>query len=190
MSSRALYGFIAAACLSSAAAVGAQTQAAQASPAAKAEPAGSPTVTVIGCVQKENSILKDKPVGGDLGMRDEFVLTNSKLSTGAPSTDQAAPAAEPPATDPVGTSGSASNFGKVYRLTGDKESDLKALVGQRVEISGAFKNEADAKTELSTIGTSGRTPAGELTRQNTPEITIASVKPSAASASCTGAGIK
>lgn len=180
MSSRVLYGLIAAVCLSGVTAIGAQSQATPASPAAAAPATESPVVTVIGCVQKETAVLKGNvATAAEPGMGDEFVLTNSKLSTGAPSTDQPAPA-EPAATDPVGTSGSASNFGKVYRVTGDKESDLKAFVGQRVEISGAFKNEADAKTELSTVGTSGRT-AGELTKQNTPEITIATIKPSTGS---------
>ena len=179
MTSRAVYGFITAACLSGAVAVSAQSQAAPPSPAAGAQAADSPVVTVIGCVQKETSVLKgNAATAAEPGMGDEFVLTNSKLSTGAPATDQSPAPAEPPA-GAVGTSGSASNFGKVYRVTGDKESDLKALVGQRVEISGAFKNEADAKTELS-VGTSGRT-AGEPTKQNTPEITIAAVKPSTGS---------
>jgi len=168
--SRGLYGFIAAACLSGAAVVGAQSQATPPSPAAGAQPADSPVVTVTGCVQKETAVLKgNAATAAEPGMGDEFVLTNSKLSTGAPA------AGDPPA--PAEASGSASNFGKVYRVTGDKESDLKAFVGQRVEISGAFKNAADAKTELSTVGTSGRT-AGEPSKQNTPEITIAAVKPS------------
>jgi hypothetical protein len=177
MSSRAVYGFIAATCLSSVVAVGAQSQATPPSPAAGAQSADSPVVTVIGCVLKENAVLKKGPAAGDVGMGDEFVLTNSKLSPGDKSTDPAPPAATPPAGDPVGTSGSASNFGKVYRVTGDKEKDLQTYVGQRVEISGAFKNASDAKTELS----AGRSPAGELTTQNTPEITIASVKVSSGS---------
>ena len=184
MSSRVLCGLIAAVCLSGVTAIGAQSQATPASPPAAAPSTDSPVVTVIGCVQKETAVLKANPAtAAEPGMGDEFVLTNSKLSTGAPAMDQPAPA-DPPAADPVGTSGSASNFGKVYRVTGDKESDLKAFVGQRVEISGAFKNEADAKTELSTAGTSGRT-AAELSKTNTPEITIATIKPS--TGSCGGA---
>ena len=183
MSSRVRCGFIAAACFSGVTAIGAQSQAPQASPAAAKD---SPVVTVIGCVQKETSVLKENPATAAVGMGDEFVLTNSKLSTGAPSTDQPPAAAAAPTGEPVGTSGSASNFGKVYRVTGDKENELKTYVGQRVEISGAFKNEADAKAELSTVGTSGRA-AGELTRGNTPEITIVSIKPS--TGSCVGGGL-
>jgi hypothetical protein len=184
MSSRVLCGLIAAVCLSGVTAIGAQSQATPASPPAAAAATDSPVVTVIGCVQKETLVLKGNAATAvEPGMSDEFVLTNSKLSTGAPSKDEpAAPTAAP--ADPVGTSGSASNFGKVYRVTGDKETDLKAFVGQRVEISGAFKNEADAKSELSTVGTSGRT-AGEPTKQNTPEITITAIKPS--TGSCGGA---
>ena len=75
---------------------------------------------------------------------------------------------------------------KLVIYTAYEENELKTYVGQRVEISGAFKNEADAKAELSTVGTSGRA-AGELTRGNTPEITIVSIKPS--TGSCVGAGL-
>ena len=184
MSSRVLCGLLASACLSGVTAIAAQSPAAQTSPAASSN---SPVITVIGCVQKETSVLKENPATAAVGMGDEFVLTNSKLSTGAPSTDQPPAAAAPPAGEPVGTSGSASNFGKVYRVTGDKENELKTYVGQRVEISGAFKNEADAKTELSAVATSGRAVSGELTRANTPEITIVAIKPS--TGSCVGGGL-
>jgi hypothetical protein len=185
MSSRMLCGLIASACLSGATVIGAQSPAPQTTTPALGASSKSPVITVIGCVQKETSVLKENPAATAVGMGDEFVLTNSKLSTGAPSTDQPAAATEPPAGDPIGTSGSASKFGKVYRVTGDKENELKTSVGQRVEISGAFKNEADAKTELSAA--SGRAVSGELTRGNTPEITIVSIKPS--TGSCVGGGI-
>jgi len=189
MSCRVLNGMIAAVCLSGVTALSAQTPAqppAQPpSPTAAAQAADSPIVTVIGCVQKETAVIKGNAAGAEPGMGDEFVLTNSKLSPGAPSTAEPPSPTDPKSADPVGTSGSASNFGKVYRVTGDKETDLKSLVGQRVQISGVFKNEADAKTELSTVGTSGRA-AAEITKENTPEITISSVKPS--TASCAGGG--
>ncbi len=60
-------------------------------------------------------------------------------------------------------------------MTGDKESELKPYVGQRVEITGAFKNETDAKAEIASMGKGDK--AGELTPTNTPEITIAAIKP-------------
>jgi|SRR5262245_26435570 len=142
-------------------------------------------ITVSGCIQKENSVLKKNPISANVGMSDEFVITNATLKK-----DQAAAEpkseAEPPASAPVGTSGSASNFGKVFRLTGQQEQDLKAFVGQRVEIAGTFKNDDDAKAELGAVGTSGRAVPGEPTVENTPEITVTSVKPVAGTCSPIG----
>ena len=134
------------------------------------------SITVAGCVQKESDVLKRSAMAGNAGMGDEFVLTNASLTpAGAPSErpeQEAKPAAEP-----TGTSGASSkNFGKVYRMTGDKESELKSYIGQRVEIAGSFKKESDAQREMSPTGTSGA-PAAELTTANTPEFTIASIKP-------------
>ena len=153
--------------LAATAAIGAQQQSSP-DPAAAAPQAPQTPITVAGCVQKEATVLKRDPAKGevgDVGMGDEFVLTNSQLNP--------APDAPPPA---VGTSGSVGNFGKVYRVTGDKEAALKASVGQRVEITGTFKQDVDAKAELGAAGTGGRAIAGELTTANTPEITISAVK--------------
>ena len=148
------------------AAIGAQQQ--NPPDKAAAAPQGEQTpIVVAGCVQKETTVLKRDPAQGEVGaagMGDEFVLTNSQLN---PTPDV------PPA---AGASGSVGNFGKVYRVTGEKEAELKASVGQRVEITGTFKQEADAKAELGAIGTSGRAIPGELTTANTPEITISAIK--------------
>lgn len=129
----------------------------------------SPVVTVAGCVQKESNVLKRNPVAGNVGMDDEFVLTNAALGASeAPKPDAAPPAAA------IGTSGSPGNFGKVYRVTGDKEAELKSYVGQRVEISGTFKDKEPVADAMSSVGTSGKT---ELTPANTREITIDAIKP-------------
>jgi hypothetical protein len=141
------------------------------------------SITVSGCVLKESSVLKRGAIGSatmGAGMGDEFVLTQAKLSDSKTATEKPEAGAAPAQpNEPAGTSGSA-NFGKVYRLTGEKENDLKNYVGQRVEIVGMFKHEEDAKAEAGAVGTSGR-PAGELTTANTPEITITSVTPSTGS---------
>jgi hypothetical protein len=146
---------------------------AQQPPAAPAQKnaANPETVTITGCVQKEADVLKRNPVAGSVGMSDEFVLTNASLA--APSSQ--APTTEPPPPAATGTSGSAGNFGIVYRTTGDKESDLKSYVGQRVEINGTFKDKDAMKDAMSSAGAGGR--PGELTPANTPEITIDSIKP-------------
>jgi len=145
------------------------------------------SITLSGCVLKESSVLKRGAVGTatmGAGMGDEFVLTQAKLSDATTATEK--PETEPaPAqpNEPVGTSGVGNNFGKVYRLTGDKENDLKNYIGQRVQIVGMFKHEEDAKAETGAVGTGGRAPTGELTTANTPEITITSIAPSTGSCS-------
>jgi hypothetical protein len=120
-------------------------------------PQPSQTITVSGCAQRETDVLKRNPMAGNVGMADEFVLTRAELTPGgqAPATEQPE---QPTPPAPRGTSGGASDIGKVYRVTGDKESELKKYIGQRVEILGTFKHE-DARRELGTIGTSGKPPA-------------------------------
>lgn len=140
----------------------------------------SEAITVAGCVQQESAVLKRNPAAGNIGMGDEFVLTNSVKGSAAGANDVPKPDVSEPAA-PIGTSGSAGNFGTVYRLTGDKESELKGYVGKRVEITGSFKHEDKAADALGAAGTSGR--LGELTPANTREITIDSIKPVSGSCS-------
>jgi hypothetical protein len=140
--------------------------------------AQSPSLTVSGCVQKQSLVLKGAPVAANAGMDDEFVLTNAKPGA-APVAGEPAPAEPKP--EATGTSGSAGNFGIVYRLSGDKEKELKSYVGQRVEISGAVKEKEKATDAMSSAGTGAR----ELTPANTAEITVDSIKP--LSGACTPA---
>src|SRR4029079_14098069 len=125
--------------------------------------AQSPSISVAGCVQKESSVLKRTPIAGNIGMDDEFVLTNAKPSTAA---DALKPDVAP---EPTATSGATGGFGTVYRLTGDKEKELKIYVGQRVEITGAVKDKEKTTDAMSSVGTSGK--SGDLTPSNTAEIT-------------------
>jgi hypothetical protein len=159
---------------------------AQAPPSATSKTADQTTtaaaIAVAGCVQSEMSVLRRDPAAGDVGMSDEFVLIHAQLNPKAASTDQSK--AQAPAGASIGTSGPMVSFGKVYRMTGAKEKELRVLAGQRVEITGTFKHEADAKAELA-AGASGRVVTGALTPENTPEITIAAIKPVAGS--CGGA---
>jgi hypothetical protein len=157
---KVLSGTVAAAWLACGLAIGAQAPAEQ-----KADQkSDAAAVTIAGCVQQEASVLKSgAPAQPGMGGGDEFVLTRASLNKGGASADKPTEP-EPPAA-PVGTSGS---LGKVYRVTGDKEKDLKANVGQRVEITGTFKDEADAKAGAA---------SGDPTAANTPEITILSIRP-------------
>jgi hypothetical protein len=180
-----LSGSIAAVCLAGGLAAAAQVPAQSSSSTSAAQSTPPAAITVAGCVQQEASVLKRNAAVGEVGMSDEFVLTQSILNP-RPPTDQPKSETEPPPAAAVGTSGSVSNFGKVYRVTGDKENELKTYVGQRVEITGAFKNDAEAKAELASAGIKGRSTGAELTPANTPEITIAAIRPVAGS--CSGGG--
>jgi hypothetical protein len=169
---RSFPGWIGILVLGSAAATGAQQNPVDITgPAAEGQ---KTPITVVGCVQKETSVLKRVPAAGqigEIGLTGGFVLTNVRLNPKP--MDEPNPEALPP----VGTSGSLGDFGKVYRGTGVAENELRTHVGQRVEITGTFTREDDAKTELGAVGTSGRVVTSELTTANTPEITITSVKP-------------
>jgi hypothetical protein len=170
MNKQMVSGSVAAAWLACGLAVAAQGTDARPSSSAGNQATAASAITVAGCVQSESAVLKRNPAAGDVGMTDEFVLVEAALNP-RPATDQ--PAEAPP----VGTSGSPGNFGKVYRVTGDKETELKAYAGQRVEITGAFKKADDAAVELGAVGTSGRVVTGDLTPANTPEITITAIRP-------------
>jgi hypothetical protein len=149
------------------ASLSAQQSAPPQEPAAKS----SPAMTIAGCVQPESIVLKRNPAAGEVGMGDEFVLTNSTVGPDTASPDAAKPESAPAA---AATSGAVGNFGKVYRLTGDKEKELKSYAGQRVEITGTLRDKEKAIDAMSSIGTSGKT---ELTPANTPEFTIDAIKP-------------
>jgi hypothetical protein len=137
------------------------------------QPDPNQTIIVTGCVGKETDVLKGTE---KVGMADEFVLTRSAVKIGAPGAEP--PSQTPPTPpEPTATAGMPES-GKIYRVTGDKEAELKAHVRHRVEITGKFKHEADARRELGAIGTSGKPPASapEPTEKNTPEITIISFR--------------
>jgi hypothetical protein len=168
---RMSFGWALAMAIAGAAAISAAAQ--QPAPAPDQAAKASPVITLSGCVQPESAVLKRNPVAADVGMGDEFVLTFATVTPPAGANEVPKPDVEP-APAAAGTSGSVGNFGKVYRLTGDKEKDLKSYAGQRVEITGALKDKEKAIDAMSSIGTSGKT---ELTPANTPEFTIDAIKP-------------
>ena len=119
---------------------------------AQAQPmkAAAESVTLIGCVQSEsdyrraNNLGKGGAVGTGVGAGDEFVLIN------AAKLDPAAPAGA------TGTSGTTPAAGtEAYELSGDKEDDVKAFLGKRVEITGKLK-----AAEMSPAGPTGGATAG------------------------------
>ena len=131
-------------------------------PATAQAPAQQPTekapeqqVTIVGCLQPEadyrkaHNLGKGGAVGTGIGAGDEFVLVNASIQeAGAPAT---------PGT--TGTSGATAE-GTAFELSGEKEDDLKAFVGKRVEIMGKLK--AAEKGPMGATGgaTAGKPPEG------------------------------
>ena len=124
-------------------------------------PTRPPYIVVMGCVQRESSVLKPDPSSPGAGMDKEFVLTFSVLSPDLQQSELPKPAAD--------ASGLPGYVGAVYRLAGPKEGELKQFVGQRVQVTGTFKDQDKAAAAIK-AGKIGR--AGELTPDDTPEIII------------------
>ena len=129
-------------------------------------------------MQNESAVLKRNPIAANVGMGDEFVLTNAAITPAAGSNEAPKPDVQAP---PIGTSGS-TGLGVVYRLTGDKERELKTYIGQRVSIVGTVKEKEGATDKMSSIGTSGKAAEGAWTPENTREVTIESI--AAATGTC------
>jgi hypothetical protein len=143
--------------------------AAQAPATSGADQKAPPVITVTGCVQKESVVLKRNPAAAAIGMSDEFVLTSAAIAPAPGGNDT--PKSDVQPQEPTATSGSAGSVGPVYRVTGDKEGELKAYLGQRVAITGRVKEKEKATDKMSSIGTTG----GAWTPENTPEVLIESI---------------
>ena len=106
------------------------------------------TVTVVGCVQREedyrkaNNLGRGGTAGSGVGAGNEFVLANAMMSGGAAATGA-----------PTGTGGATSNT--AYEVTGKNEGELAKHVGNRVEITGMLK-----PAETGAAGPTGGPTAG------------------------------
>jgi len=119
------------------------------------------SMTVTGCLMKEADYRKAHGLGkGALfgaGLGDEFVLVNAtNAATSSATTNTTSASASSAGCTETGN-------GQAYRLTGKTEDKLKSLVGHRIEVTGQFDHERDAKTA-----------AGQTNAKLPPEIKIAS----------------
>ena len=137
-----------------------QPPAQSAPPATAQAPAQQPTeapaqqVTIVGCVQREEDYRKAHNLGkggmgSGVGQGDEFVLVGASI----------AGAAAPATSGATGTSGGTAE-GTAFELTGDKEDELKALVGKRVEIMGKMKAAEKGPAGATGGATAGAPPTG------------------------------
>jgi len=94
-------------------------------------------VTVEGCLMREADVPGRQPnIAERAGLGEDFILTATKMVKGtAPAQSTTARARQPETA--VGTSGTQ---GAMYEVDGIDDSQLKAHVGQRVQIDGTFED--------------------------------------------------
>jgi len=162
MYTRRIAGVIAAAFVVSATAF-AQSESRSSSEPQRQASAANSSMTVVGCLIRETDYRRAHGLGkgaiGGLGLGDEFVLVDATESSSTL-------AARPTSSSTCAESGS----GKAYRMTGKAEEQLKPFVGRRIEVTGQFDHERDAKTA-----------AGQTDAKLPPEIRIASFREATAS---------
>jgi len=165
MYARRIAGLIAAAFVVSATAF-AQNESRPASERQNQPSASNASMTLVGCLMKETDYRKahDLCKGAicGLGLGDEYVLVD------ATEVSSTAPAARPSSSAACSETGN----GKAYRMTGKAEESLKPFVGRRIEVTGTFDHERDAKTA-----------AGQTNAKLPPEIKIASFREASGAAS-------
>ena len=139
--------------------------------------AAAQTVTVIGCVQREedyrkaNNLGRGGPAGSGVGAGNEFVLANAMM---APSSGGGAAAPRAP----TGTGGAASST--VYEIRGPNEGQLTTHVGRRVEIVGMLKPAETGAAGATGGPTAGAPPRGvDVASQDLKlrELEVTSVRP-------------
>lgn len=115
----------------------------------------SVTQTFTGCLMTERDYRSAHNLGagqvGGVGLGDEFVLVDVKVSpaNGASAANGATattPRSDTSATASASTTASSkcADQGTAYRVTGSDEEKLKGLVGRQLEIQGRFKHADDA----------------------------------------------
>jgi hypothetical protein len=96
--------------------------------------AQQPTTTLTGCLYREDQVPGRKPnVAERAGVLEDYILADASV-TGT----QAKPGAMPGAT---GTTGTMPSSGNMYKVEGQSDEKLKALVGKRVEVTGRIDRE-------------------------------------------------
>jgi len=94
---------------------------------------------------------------GGVGLGDEFVLVDVKVSpakSDASTSSSSAPSSAPK-TVTSSASSACADKGVAYRLTGTQEEKIKGLVGQQLEIQGRLKHADD-------VAAAGAQPADKL----------------------------
>ncbi len=102
-----------------------------------------PTVTLAGCLYREDQVPGRKPnVAERAGILEDYILADASVAG-----TQTRPGAT---SDATGTTGTTPASGNMYKVDGPPDDQLKALVGKRVEVTGRIS------PERGPIGTAGK----------------------------------
>jgi uncharacterized protein YdeI (BOF family) len=94
--------------------------------------AEQPPTTLVGCLYREDQVPGRKPnVAERAGILEDYILADASIKS-------AKPGATPGAT---GTAGTAPSSGKMYKVEGPSDEQLKSLVGKKVEVMGRIDPE-------------------------------------------------
>jgi hypothetical protein len=133
--------------------------------AATPQTSGSTTSTIVGCVYEEKDVPGRAPnIVERAGVLEDYIL--AELSPAE-------------ASRPVGTSGSSTpTTYSMYKLEHAKDSELKAMVGKRVEVMGKIDAEAGDATGQPSAGTQTSRADDVIGRDKVdlPEFEVVSMK--------------
>jgi hypothetical protein len=132
---------------------------------ASADRSSGATVTLTGCVYKEQDVPGRTPnVAERAGVLEDYILAHVESKSS-------------PESGTVGTSGSADAGKKMYKLEQIADDRLQALVGKRVEVTGRIDAEpGDAGRPTGTSGAAQPDRSAGPDRIEMPEFEVASIK--------------
>jgi hypothetical protein len=148
-----------------------QQQQPQTPPAAST--AQGPSVTLVGCLQREEDVPGRRPnIAERAGVLEDYILTGATMKA------EAAPPADParPSGGAVGTTGSTPATGSMYKIEGIPDERLKQLVGRRVEVMGRI--DEDDLREARPSGAAGQQQPGGAPKpgDDMPEFEATSIR--------------
>lgn len=103
-------------------------------PTSAAQP---PTITLTGCLYREDQVPGRKPnVVERAGVLEDYILADASTTSTKAN----------PGAGPTGATGTTPTSGNMYKVEGPPDEQLKALVGKRVEVTGRIDPEGGRKT--------------------------------------------
>lgn len=106
------------------------------------------TATLVGCLYREKDIPGRSPnVAERVGVMEDYILADAQPKASSSSADASSSAAGE-TTAAVGTSGTMTSGGKMYKLEHVSDEILGSLVGKRVEVIGRIDKEPGDQTNM------------------------------------------